>query len=40
MTPDATKPAPKKPAATRAKGEVNKSAEIRRVAGAMKAKGE
>ena len=40
MTPDATKPAPKKPAATKAKGEVNKSAEIRRVAGAMKAKGE
>ena len=48
MTLDASKPAPKtetkKPAmklvGKKAKGEVNKSAEIRRVAGAMKAKGE
>lgn len=41
MTPDATKPAPKKPVTKKAtdKG-INKSAEIRRVAGVMKAKGE
>jgi hypothetical protein len=41
MTPDATKPAPKKPVANKkVKGEINKSAEIRRVASGMKAKGE
>jgi hypothetical protein len=41
MTPDATKPAPKKPIAKKSgdKG-INKSAEIRRVANEMKAKGE
>ena len=41
MTPDTTKPAPKKPIAKKAadKG-INKSAEIRRVANEMKAKGE
>ena len=40
MTPDATKPAPKKPVANKkAKGDINKSAEIRRVANGMKAKG-
>ena len=41
MTPDATKPAPKKPVANKkAKGDINKSAEIRRIANGMKAKGE
>jgi hypothetical protein len=40
MTPDAAKPAPKKPVANKAKGDINKSAEIRRVANDMKAKGE
>jgi hypothetical protein len=41
MTPDATKPAPKKPVANKkVTGEINKSAEIRRVASGMKAKGE
>jgi hypothetical protein len=39
MTPDSPKPVSKKPAAA-AKGEINKSAEIRKVASEMKAKGE
>jgi hypothetical protein len=39
MTPDTPKPVSKKPAATK-KGDVNKSAEIRKVASGMKAKGE
>jgi len=39
MTPDTPKPVSKKPAASK-KGEINKSAEIRKVASGMKAKGE
>ena len=39
MTPDTPKPVSKKPAASK-KGDINKSAEIRKVANGMKAKGE
>lgn len=39
MTPDTPKPVSKKPAVAQ-KGDVNKSAEIRKVASGMKAKGE